>query len=159
MSALLPIARAALLALALAADPPGGGKLPGPTAGDRCPVCGMFVAKYPDWAATAEFQDGARFHFDGAKDLMKFLLEPGKHASRRTLAELRRAEVTDYYTLARIEARVAFYVVGSDAFGPMGKELVPFARREDAEEFLRDHKGVRVLRFDEVTPALLKELG
>lgn len=149
----------ALVAAVALAGPPPAGALPGPGPKDRCPVCGMFVAKYPDWVATAEFQDGARFHFDGVKDLARFLLEPGKHGSTRTLAQLRRAEVTDYYSLARIEARVAFYVVGSNAYGPMGKELVPFARREDADEFLRDHKGTAVLRFDQLTVALLAELG
>jgi nitrous oxide reductase accessory protein NosL len=29
----------------------------------------------------------------------------------------------------------------------MGKELVPFARRADAEEFLRDHGGSRIVGF------------
>jgi nitrous oxide reductase accessory protein NosL len=40
----------------------------------------------------------------------------------------------------------------------MGHELVPFGRREEAEEFKRDHRGRRLWRFDEVTPALLKSL-
>ncbi|HEX9136436.1 MAG TPA: nitrous oxide reductase accessory protein NosL, partial [Nitrospirota bacterium] len=30
-----------------------------PAAGDRCPVCGMFVSKYPDWTAEIVFQDGS----------------------------------------------------------------------------------------------------
>ena len=24
----------------------------------KCPVCGMFVAKYPDWTSTIRFKDG-----------------------------------------------------------------------------------------------------
>jgi nitrous oxide reductase accessory protein NosL len=36
----------------------------------------------------------------------------------------------------------------------MGHELVPLATEEDAQEFLRDHAGKRILRFDEVTPDL-----
>ena len=63
--------------------------------------------------------------------------------------------VTDYYSLEPIDGRAAFYVIGSDVFGPMGKELVPFARREDAEEFLRDHSGRRIIVFDEIE----RELG
>jgi nitrous oxide reductase accessory protein NosL len=66
--------------------------------------------------------------------------------------------VTDYYALRRVDARGAWYVLGSDVFGPMGRELVPFAAEQDAREFLADHRGKRVLRFFEVTPAILKEL-
>jgi nitrous oxide reductase accessory protein NosL len=40
----------------------------------------------------------------------------------------------------------------------MGKELVPFGTRADADGFLRDHRGKRILRFGEITPATLKEL-
>ncbi len=152
------LAAAALVAaLALSAPASAGPPAPGPR--DRCPVCGMFVAKHPDWLATAEFQDGGRFFFDGAKDLLKYLLDPAAHGSTRTLAQLRAATVIDYYAARPVDARAAFYVVGSDVYGPMGRELVPFEKREDADEFLRDHHGKRVLRFDEVTVALLRELG
>jgi nitrous oxide reductase accessory protein NosL len=40
----------------------------------------------------------------------------------------------------------------------MGHELVPLASAEEAAEFLADHKGSAVLRFEEVTPELLREL-
>ncbi|HEX9181441.1 MAG TPA: nitrous oxide reductase accessory protein NosL [Burkholderiales bacterium] len=64
----------------------------------------------------------------------------------------------EYYGLTRVDARKAYYVTGSDVLGPMGHELVPVANRADAEEFLRDHKGRRILGFDEVTAALIAEL-
>jgi nitrous oxide reductase accessory protein NosL len=148
------IAAVAVLAApaALAADPPK----PGPT--DKCPVCGMFVAKYPDWVAHAELGDGTRLVFDGAKDLFKFVLEPAKFLPSRTRADVKAIFVTDYYALAPVEARAALFVLGSDVFGPMGRELVPFARRADAEEFLRDHHGTRVLSFDEVTADVVRAL-
>ena len=44
-----------------------------PTASDKCPVCGMFVAKYPDFLAQIIFRDGTYAVFDGAKDLFKYL--------------------------------------------------------------------------------------
>ena len=40
-----------------------------PSPKDKCPVCGMFVAKYPDFVAQVIFQDGSYAVFDGAKDL------------------------------------------------------------------------------------------
>ena len=55
--------------------------------------------------------------------------------------------MTDYYALEPIDGRTAFYVVGSDVFGPMGKELIPFAQRAQAEEFLKDHKGRAILHL------------
>jgi nitrous oxide reductase accessory protein NosL len=36
----------------------------------------------------------------------------------------------------------------------MGHELVPLASKEDAEDFLKEHKGRKILRFDEVARAL-----
>ena len=35
--------------------------------------------------------------------------------------------------------------------GPMGYELVPLGTKADAEDFLKDHKGKRILTYDEVT--------
>jgi len=151
----LPLALALALAPADAAAAPADVK---PAAGDKCPVCGMFVVKYPAWVAGATFADGSRAWFDGAKDLFKFLADPGRHLPGRTRADVRALFVTDYYDLVRLDAHAAFYVVGSDAYGPMGEELVPLATQADADEFLRDHHGKRVVRFDEVTPELLKSL-
>lgn len=147
---------AAAVLLAAPAAPAGAPPKPGPK--DKCPVCGMFVAKYPDWVGHAELADGTRLVFDGAKDLFKFVLDPGKFLPARTRADVKAITVTDYYGLEPLDAREALYVVGSDVFGPMGRELVPFAEREDAEEFKRDHHGTRIVTFDEVTPELVASL-
>ena len=126
--------------------------------GEKCPVCGMFVAKYPDWVAGVRFSNGDRAVFDGAKDLLKFLLafeDYGEVARRKDRAAL---FVTDYYALRTIDARSAFYVVGGDVLGPMGRELVPFEQEADAREFLKDHRSERIIRFADVTAALLRDL-
>ena len=47
--------------------------------------------------------------------------------------------VTEYYGVTRIDARTAWYVIGSDMLGPMGHELVPLAIQAEAEGFLKDH--------------------
>ena len=129
---------------------------PGPT--DVCPVCGMFIAKYPEWTATAVFRDGQAVHFDGPKDLFKYLLDLPKYAPGRSREDISRLVVSAYYDLAKVDARAAWYVVGSDVLGPMGHELVPLATAEDAEEFRADHKGTSILRFDDVTPGLVQGL-
>jgi nitrous oxide reductase accessory protein NosL len=145
----------ALLAAALALAGPEPVK---PLPGEKCPVCGMFVVRYPDWVAGVRFAGGDRVLFDGAKDLFKFLLKYEDYGAVMRRTDVASVFVTDYYSLKPVEARAAFYVTGADVLGPMGHELVPFGRREDAEEFQRDHRGQRLHRFDEVTPALLKAL-
>ena len=129
---------------------------PGP--GDKCPVCGMFVAKYPDWAAAIVYEDGRIAWFDGAKDLFTYLLQPELHRRPAGTGQVERILVTDYYSVTPVEGRSAWFVIGSDVFGPMGAELVPFAREADAREFLADHRGKGLLRYGDVGPATLREL-
>nr|VFJ63244.1 MAG: Nitrous oxide reductase accessory protein NosL [Candidatus Kentron sp. DK] len=133
-------------------------EVPAPGARDTCPVCGMFVAKYPAWVATVLYRDGTALHFDGAKDLFKYLMDIPKWSPERDREDIRDVAVTEYYGLTRIDARNAWYVIGSDVLGPMGHEPVPLATREEAEEFGRDHQGKRILRFEEIDRALLRRL-
>lgn len=126
--------------------------------GDKCPVCGMFVAKYPGFATRIRFVDGAVVHFDGAKDLFTYYFNLKRYASGRKAENIAAIWVTNYYDVKPVEARSAWFVAGSDVFGPMGKELIPFAKESEAREFLKDHKGKAVLRFREVTPAVLRSL-
>ncbi|AHE99409.1 nitrous oxide reductase accessory protein NosL [Thioalkalivibrio paradoxus] len=131
---------------------------PDPEVRDTCPVCGMLVARYPAWIATVLYEDGHSDHFDGAKDLFKYLFDLPRYAPGRSGQEISAIGVTEYYGLTRIDAHSAWYVIGSDVLGPMGHELVPLATADDASEFLEDHEGTRILRFDEVTPDLLQDL-
>jgi copper chaperone NosL len=122
---------------------------PGPK--DRCAVCGMFVEKYHPWVATIVFADGAQVFFDGPKDLFRYLFDLEKYkAQDRTIADV---FVTDYYRVGFIDAKAAFFVLGSDVMGPMGGELIPLENREDAETFSLDHGGREILVFDEITRA------
>ena len=129
---------------------------PGPK--DKCPVCGMFVAKYPDWVAAITFADGSTVFFDGVKDMLKFFFNPGKYAPGKTTADIQAIHVTDYYRMGPINGRRAFYVAGSDVYGPMGKELIPFEKEAEAQEFMKDHKGKTVLPFDQIDLSLVMGL-
>lgn len=133
-------------------------ELPNPGPKDTCPVCGMFVAKYPEWIGTVLYKDGHAHHFDGAKDLFKYLFDLQKWAPDHQASEIDRIAVTEYYSLARIDARSAYYVIGSDVLGPMGHELIPLESQADAEEFLKDHQGFAILKFDQVDKGLLLNL-
>lgn len=125
---------------------------------DKCPVCGMFVAKYPNFAAQIQFRDGTALHFDGNKDLFKCYLDLPRYAAGRKLSDVTAIYVTSYYDLRMIDGKSAYYVIGSDIYGPMGKELIPFPKESEAREFSRDHKGRAILRFSEVTGETLAGL-
>ncbi len=125
---------------------------PGPK--DLCPVCGMIVSKYPNWVAVVAWKDGHAHFFDGAKDMFKFLFDLPKYAPGHKQENISSIQVTDFYNLARVDARTAFYVTGSDVLGPMGHEFVPLATRDDANDFIKEHKGRKLLTFEQIAPGM-----
>lgn len=129
-----------------------------PAPGNKCPVCGMFVAEHMDFLAEIVFTDGACAFFDGAKDMFRFYFDMGAYVPSRTVSDIAAIYVTDYYTLEMIDARKASYVIGSDVLGPMGRELIPVAGEADAAVFLKDHKGKAVLNFGDITAKTLKDI-
>ncbi|HET6515683.1 MAG TPA: nitrous oxide reductase accessory protein NosL [Thermodesulfovibrionales bacterium] len=147
-----------LCLIVFAAEPLAAAQKPGkPSSQDKCPVCGMFVSKYPEWYSEIIFKDGSHFYFDGSKDMFKYYLDVRKYNPSKTLNDVDSLYVTEYYSVLLIDARTAYYVIGSDIMGPMGRELVPFSTKEDADAFVKDHKG-RTIRFKDVTAAILKGL-
>ncbi|QXE91373.1 nitrous oxide reductase accessory protein NosL [Geomonas subterranea] len=142
----------ATLAMAAAGKP----RKPGPT--DKCAVCGMFVANYANFAAQVHLKDGKVLYFDGSKDLFRFYHEVPRYAPGRKAGDVAAVFVTGYYDATLIDGTTAFYVIGSDVAGPMGSELIPFAKEADAREFLKDHHGRKIVRFREVTPAVLAQV-
>lgn len=115
---------------------------------DRCAVCGMFVAHYPNWVALIEFRDGSRAFFDGPKDMFVFFFDLAKYRPQARPEDIVGIHVTEYYTTRLLAASDVFFITGSDVMGPMGKELVPVAGRENAETFRRDHGGTKIMQFD-----------
>lgn len=133
-------------------------QFPAPDHASKCPVCGMLVHRYPDFLASVTFRDGQSVFFDGVKDLFKYYFNLAHYAPDRQTDHIETIRVTEYYDMVYIDGRKAFFVVGSDVFGPMGHELIPFRSEADARMFMDDHKGQRVLTFSQVTPATVKAL-
>ena len=129
-----------------------------PAAKDKCPVCGMFVAKYPDFAAEIIFKDGSYAVFDGVKDMFKYYFNLAKYDSSKKLTDIDSIHLTDYYDLKWIDGYKAFYVEGSDVYGPMGRELIVFEKKAGAEQFMKDHMGKSLITFDKITYDLIKRL-
>lgn len=121
----------------------------------KCPVCGMFVAKYPKWVAQIKLKNTHSHYFDGVKDMMKFYIEPSKYNHNHSKEDILQINVTDYYSLDSIDAKEAFYVIGSNVYGPMGEELIPFKNETQAKKFMEDHFGKKVLKFEDIKKEML----
>lgn len=117
---------------------------------EKCRVCGMFVAKYQPWIAQMHYSADDIAMFDGVKDMMAYYFEPEKFGGK-TGQKPTSIYVKDYYTQEWLDGKKALYVVGSDVMGPMGHEFIPFDSASAAENFMKDHKGVTIIPFDEIT--------
>lgn len=115
---------------------------------EKCPVCGMWIYKYPKWVA--QIQTGKlHLSFDGVKDLMKYYFEKNIDDVKGDVEVV----VRDYYSQKALDAKKSYFVLGSDVYGPMGEELIPFKTYEDAQTFLMDHKAKKIVKFSEITKA------
>lgn len=115
----------------------------------RCELCGMRVEPGSGWRAGGSSASGATLAFDTPKCLFRY---------RHTRGAITEPWVIEYYTQARRPAAELFYVIGTDLEGPMGRDLVPVAERDAADQLLADHHGERVLAFDEVDAATVETL-
>jgi copper chaperone NosL len=125
---------------------------------DRCPVCGMFVHKYPQWVTRVAMKDGTYFLYDGVKDMLKHYFNIAKYTPGKSANDIESMTVMDYYDHGQIDAKSAYYVIGSDVLGPMGNELIPFKDESSAQEFMEDHKGKRMLSFQDMSMETINSL-
>jgi copper chaperone NosL len=144
----------------------------------RCPVCGMYPARFPRWAAQIIFADGATHFFDSPVDLFMFLAEPARFDSARfdsarfdsarfdsarfdsarSGADPAALHVADFDSGRWLDARRAVFVLGSSVRGPMrGPDLPAFADATAAEAFAAANGG-RTLHFAEIDPAIVGKL-
>lgn len=128
-------------------------------AGARCPVCGMYPARYPNWAAQVIFRDGAAHYFDSPVNLFDFLHKVSRYDRRYAFEDVAVSYVRDLESGQWVEAGQAFFVHGSEITGPMrNADLPAFASRAAADGFIRS-RGGQVLTFTQVTPELIRSLG
>ena len=116
---------------------------------DRCPKCGMDVAKNPRWTAGLTLDDGSELRFCSPRCMFAWMHREGAVGT---------AWVTEYYSQQRVPAADVRFVVGSDVVGPMGSALVPVRGADAAEQFRYDHEGEKVVELPEITVDLLQAL-
>ena len=66
--------------------------------------------------------------------------------------------VTDYASGEIFRAQDAFYVFGSVLQSARGDDLITFARLRDAQDFMREKKGHKILQFREISAKLIDYL-
>lgn len=125
----------------------------------RCPVCGMYPARSPDWAAQVIFGNGDTQFFDSPLSLFTYLQDVGRYTAGRQASDIAASFVTDASSGAWISAPDALYVSGSNAVGPMrAGNFVPFSSRAAAQRFA-DARGGALLSAGQISPKLLQELN
>lgn len=125
----------------------------------RCPVCGVHPAEQPRWQCQIFMGDGRQIAFDGGKDMFSYLrlLAHYNYAKGQGVGKgLAEVWVRDYSSGVWLDARAAWYVVGSEVRSPAGQEPIPFPERSGAEGFRRIHGG-KVVDFAGVDGEVLKE--
>ena len=125
----------------------------------RCPVCGMFPARSPDWAAQVIFANGDAQFFDSPLSLFMYLSDVARYSPGRSADEIVARYVTDVSSKTWTDAGNAFYVHGSSAKGPMRAGNLPaFASKKAALQFAAQRGGT-VLAYADVDAGLVTQLG
>lgn len=130
--------------------------VPGPD--DRCPVCGTLVEPHQKWLAQVRLSDGSTVFFEGAKDMFRYLESPQSYTKDKRDLEIIGGFVTTFYDQKAIPLEDAWFVIGSDVSGPAGSELIPHRNLAQANQFVLEHGGTRVVHSDDVSSSLLSQL-
>ena len=128
------------------------GKIKEPTETDSCTVCGMYPARYPKHKCQILAKNGKTLHFCSTKCMANYNADPAKY--EKEPAGTKMAWVTLYSDGMYESAFGAYYVVGSQVNGPMGKEAIPFKLKKNAEEFIKENGG-KIVSYSQLTPELI----
>jgi len=125
----------------------------------RCPVCGMYPARSPDWAAQVIFSNGDVQFFDSPLSLFMYLAHVERYSPGRHAGEIVARYVTDVTSRTWISAEKSFFVHGSTARGPMRAGNLPaFASLETATGFAAQ-RGGKVLTYNAIDAKLIATLA
>lgn len=125
----------------------------------RCPVCGMFPARNPRWAAQIIYTDHSAQYFDSPVNLLLFLANVSRYSPNRSEADVQSRWVTDAASGQWTPLEQAWFVHGSEVRGPMRTPDLPaFAREEDAARFAAK-RGGQALPWARITPPILEALS
>jgi len=124
-----------------------------------CSLDGMTLADYPGPKAQIHYAAGDPDFFCDTLEMFSIYLQP-EQKKRITGIFTQDMGKADWEKPQGqwIDAKQAYYVLGSKKTGSMGPTLAAFARQQDAEAFARQFGG-KVLRFDQVTLDMVNLTG
>ena len=124
-----------------------------------CAMDGMVLADFPGPKGQIQYADGAPDFFCDTFELFSIYLQPEQ---KRHITAIFTQDMgkTDWEKPQGhwIDAKTAYYVLGSKKSGSMGPTLASFALQGDAEAFAKNNGG-KVLRFDQVTLEMVSLSG
>lgn len=124
-----------------------------------CELDGMVLKDHAGPKAQMHFAEGKPEFFCDLTELFSMLLAPEK---KRAIAGVFVQDMgkTDWNRPQAnwIDAKTALYVVGSRKHGSMGPTFGSFSSMQDAEMFVQKEGG-KIVRFDEVTMAMVNKPG
>ncbi|MDN6319744.1 MAG: nitrous oxide reductase accessory protein NosL [Marinobacter sp.] len=121
--------------------------------GDECHVCGMSVTRFPGPKGEVITEKEQTVHkFCSTRDMFAWALQPENIRRKHTLYvhDMSQTEWASPDDAALIDARDAFFVVGSEREGAMGQTLASFSEESAAHDFMVEHGG-EVLRYEAIT--------
>lgn len=121
------------------------------TQGTVCALDGMVLQDFPGPKAQIHYEHSEPEFYCDTKEMFSIVLRPEEKKRivaiyTQDMAKADWAHPQAYW----VDAKAAFYVVGSSRRGSMGPTVASFAVEADASTFAAQYGG-KVLRFDQVT--------
>ena len=148
-----------------------------------CAKYGIDTSAHPEFRAYARLKDDSALAFASPKAMFAYFFESessganfsgsagansvSKNPASMNFDEANSASanfggaelyVTDYASSEILRAQDAFYVFGSVLQSARGDDLITFARLRDAQDFMREKKGHKILQFREISARLIDYL-
>ncbi len=126
-----------------------------PTQASVCAFDGMLLSDFPGPKGQIVYEDAVPDFFCDTVEMFSAYLQP-EEKKRVAAVYTQDMGQADWNRPQGhwIDARSAFYVIGSRKSGSMGPTIGAFAREADAQAFAREQGG-RVLKFAEVKPDMV----
>lgn len=122
---------------------------------DECHLCGMLITRFdgPKGEVFRKEQGETVYKFCSTRDMFSYYLDPEntRNVSQMMVHDMSKMpwgsdSIDDKYL---IDAKTAWYVIGSSKKGAMGKTLASFSLQTDAQAFA-DEFGGKVLNFTDI---------
>lgn len=124
---------------------------------DECHLCGMIILNFPGPKGEA-FQANSEnaLKFCSTRDLFSYVLQPENQRQVQQIfvhdmSKTPWQKPEDQYF---IDAKSAWYVIGSSQKGAMGKTLASFGKQDDAQAFSEIYGG-KLYQFNDITIDIL----